>query len=354
MISLHGSYFGNNYGDILLVALFAQWIKEVCPDYVINLPLAQKSKTKELPDGTTGLINLIRSKCLVFCGGGYFGEQPINKFKWSIRNFYRHGIVGLLAIIFNIPYAIVGVEFGPLSVNWIRHVFLLIAKHSKVIVVRNEESKVFLEKYGIKNVILAVDAVLALNKDEYDLKQSHFKSAEILLHIPGIAGHSDHYLDLVDKIITSIKKRKTNHTIGLINDTYEAIYENDSYRCIIRAISENGIPFAVHSYNGYNNLINLISKSSCIITTKLHVGITAAALGIRPLSYWLHPKTKRFYEQIGNADFCFPVDGVIDETIIDEYLNQDNCFSIPLAISSRASLNKQILKEFLETYIPKQ
>ena len=40
IISLHGTYFGNNYGDILLIAIFAKWIKDAVPNAIINLPLA--------------------------------------------------------------------------------------------------------------------------------------------------------------------------------------------------------------------------------------------------------------------------------------------------------------------------
>lgn len=49
IISLHGSYFGNNYGDILLINLFAKWIKQCCEDCSINLPKANKKVTHELP-----------------------------------------------------------------------------------------------------------------------------------------------------------------------------------------------------------------------------------------------------------------------------------------------------------------
>ena len=74
IISLHGSYFYNNYGDTLLVNLFASWIKEALPDSEINLPIANRRKIWEMPGEKSGIINLCKSHALVFCGGGYFGE----------------------------------------------------------------------------------------------------------------------------------------------------------------------------------------------------------------------------------------------------------------------------------------
>ena len=44
IISVQGSYFGVNYGDILLIRLYSKWISEAYGDKVlINYPLADQN-----------------------------------------------------------------------------------------------------------------------------------------------------------------------------------------------------------------------------------------------------------------------------------------------------------------------
>lgn len=347
IISLHGSYFGNNYGDILLVAIFAKWIKDICPNNIINLPLADKKKTKDLPEGTTGLLNLIKSEALVFCGGGYFGEQPVNRSKWARRNFWRHGIVGLLAIMFHIPFAIIGVEFGPISTVWFRKVCIFIARHAKVLVVRNIESKQFLESYGVENVKLSADAVLSLSDI---VRQNGIKNTkEILLHIPGVNQNKDAFVELCKNITDYLSTTEKGYTIGLINDTFADIYHSDSYHEILEVLNNAAIPYKIYNYEGYRQLITQISAASFVVTSKLHVGITAAALNIRPLSFWLHPKSQRLHAQINNSLFCSSISNIHDfPDLIQRYFNQEDEYMLPSNVKGMALANKEMLSDFLK------
>jgi polysaccharide pyruvyl transferase WcaK-like protein len=347
IVSLHGSYFGNNYGDILLVAIFAHWIKEKCPDAIINLPLADRKESKDLPEGTTGILKLIKSKCLVFCGGGYFGEQPKNKNKWAFRNFYRHGIVGLIAIIFRVPYAIIGVEFGPITSWWFRKICLFIAKRAKKVVVRNQESLVFLNTHGIKNCILSADAVLSLSELVTLFPEKNRK--EILLHLPGISGHQETISLIMKSIVKQINSNNDLQSVGFITDSFPNIYNSVVYKDIFRILEESHIHYTIYQYKGYRDLINKINHSGYVITTKLHVGITAAALNVRPLSLYLHPKTKRLHNQINNS-FCYPLNNLENiDSILCNYIEQSPAFKIPDEIKKMSLSNKTQLYSFLQS-----
>lgn len=347
IISLHGSYFGNNYGDTLLVCLFAEWLKEICPDYVINLPLANEKKTKDLPDGKTGIFNLLRSRFLVYCGGGYFGEQPKNTNKWARRNFVRHGIIGIIAIVFRIPYAIIGVEFGPISSKWFRRFCVYLAKKSHTIVVRNIESKRYLEHWGVDNVLLSADAVLSLSDIVAPLQST---TNNIIVHIPGINNSPSQYNELVKSIIQCIEERKELGRLLFINDSFSNIYQTKSYKLIFELLDAHKIPYSILPYTGYKHLIELINSNKYVITTKLHVGITAAALNKRPLSFWLHPKTKRLHEQIGNANYCYPINTTCSfYNILTDYFSQSDQYILPDYIKNQALLNKQAIITFIDT-----
>jgi hypothetical protein len=47
----------------------------------------------------------------------------------------------------------------------------------------------------------------------------------------------------------------------------------------------------------------LIASCDGVLTTKLHVGITASAFGIPCFGYSFHPKTARFFRQVGREEF---------------------------------------------------
>ena len=303
IVSLHGSYFVNNYGDILLINIFYNWIKEKFPTAQVNLPLVNKKKVLEMPEPTTtGIINLLKSDCLIYCGGGYFGEQPKNKGRWSVRNFFRHAIIGLFAITFRIPIAIIGVEIGPISKSWFRRVVLKIVKKSKIVIVRNQESDDFLRKYGIKKAIVTADAVLTLNQKLTNTFNEELTGSYIVLHLPGYK-YSKAALDyFVTSLCDVMQTLDQVSEIRFVEDTpnqYGAHYES-----LFSIIEQKGFKYSVVPYGGIHDVLNTIKDAKSVFTTKLHVGITAAAYNKKVFSIYAHPKTFRFHSQIGNQVNC--------------------------------------------------
>lgn len=349
-ISLHGSYFGNNYGDILLVNIFSDWIRAYYGGNVtINLPLADKGKTKDLPESTASIMSLTKSQALIYCGGGYFGQQPKSKNKWAIRNFLRHAIIGLLAILFRVPIAIIGVEFGPISAGWFRKIVVFIAKKSKIVVVRNEESKAFLSRYGVKDVYLSNDAVLTLSDNVSPIEPNN-ESPIILLHLPSIKQHIKQASHLLEFIVESSKSQLGDFRLHFIHDDFNRIYDNEEYKGIFSMLDSASIQYTVIPYEGIGRLINTINQSDYIFTTKLHVGITGAALNKRVYALYQHPKVSRFHQQISNR-YCEPLEGVGASTqeLIKAFFAQ-NRFVLPAEAKAKAERNKIYLFDFLSKY----
>jgi polysaccharide pyruvyl transferase WcaK-like protein len=351
IVSLHGSYFVNNYGDVLLINIFHDWIKESFPTVQVNLPLVNKKKILELPEPTsTGLINLLRSDCLVYSGGGYFGEQPKNKGRWSVRNFFRHAIIGILAIIFRIPIAIIGVEVGPLSKSWFRCVVLKIVRRSKIVVVRNQESDVFLRKYGINNAMITADAVLALNqqytKDHLEPQTSNY----IVLHLPGYK-HSKEALDyFVTSLCNVMRTIDIALTLTFVEDTPNQY--GPHYKTLFSIIEQNGFEYKVVRYSGIHEVLNTIKSSRAVITTKLHVGITAAAYNRKVFSIYAHPKTLRFHSQIGNQAYCLSLNQLnesfnITPRIMEFFESRSPVLSE--SVLSSAIRNRIVLESFIQS-----
>lgn len=344
-ISLHGSYFGNNYGDVLLMKMFTQWVREYDPSITINYPKLKQGLILDPPENaTSGLWNLIKSDALVFFGGGYFGEKPTRKIHWSVRNFFRHVIVGLIAVFFRIPYAIIGVEFGPLSVSWFRRCVLFIAKHAKYLVVRNVESELFLKENGVKNVILSCDAVLSLS-DIVRQEPDCVINNKILLHI---TRQNSKVIALLKAVIIVMKEQHINR-VGFIEDEpgqYSRFSNNDEG---LKLFEDAGIMVDKYEYEGTNKVIETIKGSEMIITTKLHVGITGVALNKKVFSVYIHPKTLRLHKQVNNEKNCISLNEVDDSTIdrIRAFFKEGHYF-LPSSVLEASRENKKILYNFLD------
>jgi hypothetical protein len=53
-------------------------------------------------------------------------------------------------------------------------------------------------------------------------------------------------------------------------------------------------------------MCSLIRSVDCVVTTKLHVGIVSTSYEKYIVSCPSHPKTSRFYNQVGLSNNCFP------------------------------------------------
>ena len=238
-------------------------------------------------------------------------------------------------------------EFGPISSKWFRKICLMLARRSRVIVVRNVESKRFLESNGIKNVIQSVDAVLSLSEM---VKPACTYSNDILVHIPGKSNVSKLYLKLIECLVKCMQDNMMSSKLLFINDSYEDIYHSNQYREVFDFLKREDIPYSILDYTGYKSLIELINHTRWVVTTKLHVGITAAALDKRPLSIWQHPKAKRLHEQIGNAAYCCSLNETsMYQVAIKDYLSEGSQYVLSNKIKEQALLNKIKLFDFLHT-----
>lgn len=350
-ISVHGSYFFNNYGDILLVDLFSNWVKEYKPEVELNYPMLNRNEISGLSKGSTGLWNLLISDALIYCGGGYFGEQPRHKLYWSVRNFYRHGIIAILANWFKIPYAIIGVEFGPISYSWFRRIVLWIAKNAKLVVVRNQESFDFLTQHGIEDVKITMDAVLSLSAD-YALKQKvKCQSNIIILHIPCFYTYPNECMNIVKSIVSYVKNNKNDkYVLEIVSDDPYKPYDHQKCQILKDYLNKEKINYNIPDYQSCEWMIGKINEAKLIFTTKLHVGITSAALNKKCFSFFAHPKTKRLHRQIKNERFCIPLDStreLIDERITEFFKSSE--FVLSEHCKNSAIMNKTYLFNFLDS-----
>lgn len=296
-IVLHGSYFGDNFGDRLFIEMFVEWLSNIegLETENIVLPFANNRIRNSLPvSKSKGVFSLRGAKCVIYTGGGYFGEFK-KSIVWSARLVIRHLLLAIWMILFRKPIIIVGVGAGPLSNFFTRKLVTFVCNRSYKTIVRDKESYDFLRSYGVKadKLFESVDSVLILDNFN-DEKSDETDSVKIGVHLAYPFENST-----IKQIITDIKK----YTDSL--DDYEIRYFKDFYKegfydyaeeVIKETFPKNKI--AKLEYLNPKQLIKEIGKFDILFTVKLHVGIVAFTQGVRTFSIGIHQKTQRLYNQL--------------------------------------------------------
>ncbi|HET9275932.1 MAG TPA: polysaccharide pyruvyl transferase family protein, partial [Gemmatimonadales bacterium] len=316
VIALHGAYRGGNFGDMLLLGIYAKWIREIMPGSRVILPFMHRSLSGLIDADGRGARHLLGAAALVYGGGGYFGEPDKRQTWWSFRNVLRHLPVGVIARLRGIPIAISGVGAGPLSVPAARRLFVLLFRWAHSATVRDRESRGYLTSYGVSPEALTVTADAALTLDGGDLPAEATREAQaILAGLPGslrIGVHVAHSIGCagIQSLIDDLAAFAAAHPeASFVYFLDEGPGRGEEYHLMkkTRLLEQKvGAPGVVVPYRTPSQVVGLIHALDLVITTKLHVGIVGCALGRPVLAFPFHPKTRRFYEQIGAADRCIP------------------------------------------------
>lgn len=336
MISLHGAYENENFGDELLIAIQANWIQEhglnVC------LPFASPVYKEQIESSSASDIEgLKKSSHLIYTGGGYFGEPNHKQFKWGI-NFYRknHHIPSAIFKRENKKYIISGVGAGPVTNPFTRRTIVKICNSAEKVIVRDNESWSYLKGYGVNpsKLLTAADVVLTLKKE--DLSTEILNEVKVNLkrkpekfyfgiHI-GVSPDDQNYSEQVKSVMNSLAqiiKERQNIVPVLIADKRNA---HSTQEIAIEYMSSllDFKPIIFRHSNIWNTCA-LLSMLDGVITTKLHIGITAYSLGTKTFGIAAHQKTRRFYNQINKSEYFFELGEIDSNTItkIEKFLDND-------------------------------
>lgn len=358
-ISIHGDYFRGNFGDHLLIQILVGWTRECLKGVRVNLPFCPEKYKELLHADSIGEHGLHSASALVFAGGGYFGEPARGVETWTARNFSRYVEVGLQAVERGTPLAIIGVGVGPISDRRFREGVMTLVNEAKVVTVRDDESLEYLQDYGAKtdHVLVTADSALTLASLREDpgiregvhrrRRQLGSRPGEKLcaIHLPMPRGPG-----LYDGVIQQILKWQAQNKekcrfVGFLDDSIgvRIPWKAQVLHLFKYWHKEMGLahPSTVES------TIEAVAMFDCIVTSKLHLGIVATALGRTVLSIPGHPKTKRFYRQVGLEDMCISMDQFGDDHI-ERCLARGNPDGSRLRQSiQEAWKNREALSQFL-------
>lgn len=297
LVVVHGSYFVNNFGDTLLIKLLCEKIaKHVGAE---NVRLARVGHINEQESIGFPIVKdneISQVKHVFYSGGGYFGEPNVGFFKrwrWAIRNYNRH-------FSWNKPfdkakYHIIGVGVGPIKNLFYRSAVRNFLNNCDDVLVRDSESNEYCHEYfpEVKNIGLCVD--LALGTPRLNCKKS-----KISIHLDT----SDS--SIIKSVLSYLKDKIDESKISFIFDNNVSFNENtlSKYNTILSELKYKSDDYEFIEYKDVSTLIETLSSSKIVITSKLHVGIITISQYGKVIAIPNHSKTQRLYSQLSISDFC--------------------------------------------------
>lgn len=358
IVALHGALNIDNFGDVLLGRIFADWLRN-CGLRVIA-PSAAPNIAEQI--GADCTLSYGAADALLYIGGGYFGEPSGSRsmrWRWGRKMARVHLMPGYKMWLRRRPVGIVGVEFGPISNRLARYFGLPIWKFAKVLCVRNHESRDYLQAWGVaRPVDVATDAALSLyDQPLSNAMQAAKERTRALSRKPIVGLHlTDKIMaseggDLIWNALKSWRRSRDVHLLFIADQRNTPAAEETIRR--YRQMQGEVPDCSVQPYEGIDDLVGVLAASDLIITSKLHVGIVGVALKRAVLSFPSHPKTERFYRHIGRSEWCLPPTEWKEKSL-QAQLERSGQFlgleiDLPHRVVERAKLNRLNTEAFVRT-----
>lgn len=373
-IVIHGCYRNKNFGDILMLNLISAHIKKEL-GLVPVCPWVRRSQKIGLePKRGHGWVDVLTADVALFGGGGYLVNEAQQKlWKW------RYSLPAKIWQLKNVPYIIVGAGVGPdLSGRGISRVKTIVNGAAEVYV-RDEESRTLLISKGIDGnsiqvtcdiaIIISLDHIPQWAKEQanLDLRQYYSKKRLLGLHFPDLKGprsfslsYPFHGRAIHPRLIEIVKQvseglNEDNNIVPIwINSGWSQKFDKS-----LREVCKKYLPNSVFlKFRNHWVTAAIISQLTAIITSKLHAGIIAWALGVPCCAYATHGKTQRFYRQIGREAFVCDVNNDVKiiknwtEIFVKDYerFKQENN-NARILLKKKSQENMQIITEWLKKKI---
>ena len=355
-VAMHGWVWSRNFGDMLLFDMARRWLADAGVDQV-TVPYAVEEVAGELGLGR-GSGN---TDALLLPGGGGFGLPPNARLRQR-TNMFRQFLLPLIrARLSRKPYFAVGVGAGPFGGvpdEWlVRWLF----EGAAVISVRDEESASFLTAAGVPSakVEVTADLVLALTRDDLPaaaVEQARFLLAPLVaqagpivgVHLEGpptAARYAKSHL-----VVAQLAQQMPDAVFALIIDNPGDASGPPPQQLAAEAVNR-ALPgrSMILAYPGHWTLAAALGQMDMILTNKLHVAITALALGRPAFAIAKHPKNLRLFRQLGIEDWCVGIGdaraAAIVETVKTIALNfATTDYVVPAAIRTAALRNRELVE----------
>ena len=297
-IAIWGSYNYGNYGDDIMAVQFAKYLKSLNFEpvvYRLDEQLAQRYQLQ-----TTDSLNELLSdaKFCIIGGGGFLVENFSAPFEEDFRCLHQVSIEKNCPVY---PLTIGGEGLGKkASLSYWRQEFFE-GDMCQSCTVRLESDKALIEQFG-KEAFYYPDVLLSVAEFWQIKRQSkqnnihnniHHKTINVGINIPNTLQCK--WLAFQLGIIASIRRDIVFHFIK----TY---LPSSSINSELRPkqLSSN---IKYHVYTDPQSTLEFLASLDLVVSYKLHLGLTALALGVPFYSLGGSGKAKAFLNSIG-ADFA--------------------------------------------------
>ncbi len=363
-VMLHGAYNGSNFGDFILAWVIQKKIYEAGADSVLNnaspyfLNIMGKDKTLPLKAEYASV------DAAIFGGGGYLATRRI-----GLRGIRLLLLTHLKPMIKMIkrkkPFIICGTGVGPIHDPILQRITVKTLENATSIYVRNQESKDYLVKYGLKkNIEVTSDLALSFKVDDIPKKYidiakkslNRFKNKRIVfIHINLLNLHSNKKSAIENGcsiLVKDIMKfaKKHEDIAFVIGTDYESEKVNEMNRYIYNKLGKEKC-FLISEYNVWS-LAGYLAAVDVIITTKLHVGIVGTSFGKTVISFSGDQKIHRFYSQIGASGRSVELKDIKEGDCLRQL--EKYVYEAPVDITMQrrnAEITLQKTKEFIESIL---
>lgn len=354
-IQVHGAIETNNYGDILLAVLFCRKIKLLGHNVIV------KGACQEFYNYMGNEVSQEgKADKVVFCGGGYLCD---GNFRFTLHMIKTIFIKMAYFRMKKIPYCIIGAGTKEFKFNPTKKFIKWCIEGADKIFVRNEESKKDLQNIGVKKeIIVTADNVMAIEeknisskaieKMKTNLKDLKKNNKQILLHLNYLnIDENKKFTEGAQILYRAIKKYSSScdSTNFIICCDHKIQIFMEQCEELMKLLNEENTKVVV--CENIDDMLALIFLSDGIITTKLHVGISAVALNKKVVAFPMHPKTMRFYKQIHESDRCKKIIELNDSreiiNIINSSFNKEYDIQIIEKIKNKARQNYIYLEKFI-------
>ena len=301
-VLLHASYFAKNFGDVLLWKIVAEKTGAVVG--VENLRYCNMPENMEdaFLRGLGGIEKLgpnERIDAAIFCGGGYLMPPHSGGLRWEIRNYLRHGRA-LREAKKSGKVSVFGVGLGRIKFPFFKNVVGDTLSIANPLLVRDKESQDSLIHYGVSpgRAHVVPDLALAYVSEEKDRYKSSPKFLGIHADFQGV--DEDKKTLFLSACRDLIKRTELPIRFLVDCESKSSMSSVEETRSQLAVTERDMVVYK----NDCDEFLRAIGECAFVLTTKLHVGICATALGVPVASVAKHAKTKRFYNQVEQPWRC--------------------------------------------------
>ncbi len=368
---ISGYYGFDNCGDEAILMVMIQEFSKYIPKEKITVLSNQPEKTKDLYQVDSilrtdllSIINKLKQTSVIISGGGGLLQDVTGK---GFSVLYYAGLI-FLAGLFKVPAIVYGQSIGPIKNKFNQLLVKNAFKNVNLIIVRDDESKVFLEKMNVlnKNIIVNADIAFLLKKanipntikKKYEMDKLSFidnnnlKIGIVIRNCNDIAKDYEKKITQLAKIADYlIEKHKS--TLFFIP------FQSDADIAIIKDI-KNKMKFTsariIDEKLNPKEILSLISEFTLIIGMRLHSIIFATINEIPFIAIEYNSKVKDYVNSLSLNELLINLNQLTVKNIedklkyidINEKMIKSRLKEKRIQFEQKASLNTYLFNKFID------